>query len=437
MTGAARPAPPAFSLDPQDAADTGGAAPGLARPPSGETRREPGPDRGGPVASTLGPLALRQIRLADFRNYRHLRLEVETRCVVLTGENGAGKTNLLEAVSLLAPGRGLRRARLDEIGRRDIGAGPGLPWAVAATLDTPQGRVAIGTGIEPSGEGETPIARRAVRIDGRPAASQLALGEHATVVWLTPQLDRLFIDGPGARRRFLDRMAAAFAPGHAGELAAYEHAMRQRARLLAEGRADRTWLAALEDGMARHGVAVASARADLAARLDAAARLGVGPFPRAALALEGEIDAWLAEMPALDAEDRLRRRLAETRGLDASSGTTGAGPHRSDLAVRHLDRDIPAAAGSTGEQKAVLVAIVLAHARLAAMARGRPPLLLLDEIAAHLDAPRRAALFDEVAALGAQAWVTGAEADAFAGLAGRAQFFRVAGAAATPFDPPR
>ena len=364
-------------------------------------------------------LAVRQVRLSDFRNYRQLRLDCGLEPVVLVGPNGAGKTNLLEALSFLAPGRGLRRARLDEVTRRPDGAS----WAVAATVDTPEGRLTIGTGLEPArGEGGM---RRVVRIDGRPVASQTALGLHVAAVWLTPQLDRLFLDGPGERRRFLDRLVTALHPEHAGDVAAYENALRQRARLLGEGNRDPHWFTALEDTMARHGVALAANRADTVQRLDAAARLGVGPFPRASLAMAGEIDGWLAAMAALDAEDRLRAELAASRLRDAEAGTTSMGPHRSDLAVRHLDLDLPAAEGSTGQQKAVLVSIALAHVRLVTLSRGRPPLLLLDEIAAHLDAERRAGLFEEVVALGVQSWMTGTDAELFKPLAGRAQVLRV------------
>jgi len=380
------------------------------------------------AASGAAPaiLAVRQLRLTDFRNYRQLRLDCDLTPVVLVGANGAGKTNLLEALSFLAPGRGLRRARLDEVCRRSRGdEADAATWAVAATLDTPEGRVSIGTGLEP-GRSEGSLLRRAVRIDGRPAASQAALGLHVAAVWLTPQLDRLFMDGASDRRRFVDRLVTALHPEHAGAVAAYENALRQRSRLLGEGNRDPHWFTALEDTMARHGVALAANRADTVQRLDAAARLGVGPFPRASLAMAGEIDGWIAEMAALDAEDRLRGALAASRLRDAEAGTTSMGPHRSDLAVRHLDLDLPAAEGSTGQQKALLVSIALAHARLVALSRGRPPLLLLDEIAAHLDSERREALFDEVVALGAQSWMTGTDAGLFKPLDGRAQLLRVA-----------
>jgi DNA replication and repair protein RecF len=371
-------------------------------------------------------LAVRQLRLTEFRNYRGLRLDCGLEPVVLVGANGAGKTNLLEALSFLAPGRGLRRARLDEVGHRPrADEAPAAAWAVAATLDTPEGRLAVGTGLEaPKNEGG--LSRRAVRIDGKASASQTALGLHIATVWLTPQLDRLFLDGPGERRRFLDRLVIALHPEHAGDVAAYENALRQRARLLADGSRDPHWFNALEDTMARHGVALAVNRADTVHRLDAAARLGVGPFPRASLAMSGEVDGWVAGMAAIDAEDRLRSELAANRGRDAEAGITTCGPHRSDLAVRHLDLDLPAAEGSTGQQKAVLVSIALAHARLVALSRGRPPLLLLDEIAAHLDRERREALFDEVVALGAQSWMTGTDPELFTPLAGRAQILRVA-----------
>jgi DNA replication and repair protein RecF len=391
---------------------TAAATNALARPPDAVTGAAP------------ALLAVRQLRLTDFRNYRQLRLDCDISPVVLVGDNGAGKTNLLEALSFLAPGRGLRRARLDEVGRKPRDEEPTPVWAVAATLDTPDGRLAIGTGIEPA-KSDGGLPRRVVRIDGRPAASQTALGHHVAAVWLTPQLDRLFLDGSSERRRFLDRLVTALHPEHAGDVAAYENAQRQRARLLGEGNRDPHWFTALEDTMARHGVALATNRADTVQRLDAAARLGVGPFPRAALAMAGEVDGWIASMAAIDAEDRLRAALAASRLRDAEAGTTCVGPHRSDLAVRYLDFDMPAAEGSTGQQKAILVSIALAHARLVALSRGRPPLLLLDEIAAHLDGERRAALFDEVVALGVQSWMTGTDAELFKPLVGRAQILRV------------
>ncbi|HEX2117304.1 MAG TPA: DNA replication and repair protein RecF, partial [Alphaproteobacteria bacterium] len=262
--------------------------------------------------------------------------------------------------------------------------------------------------------------------------SQKDLSALLSIVWVTPEMDRLFMEGPSARRRFLDRLVFGFDPEHAGRVAAYEHVMRERARLLAEGSTDTAWLDALEDGMARHGTAVAVARAQTVARLDHAAAEGVGPFPAAQAAMSGELDQWLAEMPALAAEDRLRETLRAGRAHDAQIGGAIAGPHRADLAVRFVAKNRPAHECSTGEQKALLLSLILAVARELCHERGEPPVLLLDEVVAHLDGARRAALFDELSALGVQAWLTGTDDELFAGLRGRAQFFRVLDATLTP-----
>ena len=364
--------------------------------------------------------AVRRLTLADFRCYARLRLDLDAAPVVLCGPNGAGKTALLEAVSLLAPGRGLRRAALGDLARRPPEGASAGPWSVSVVVDTASGETALGTGQDPAG-GE----RRVLRVDGQPARGQKTLADRLAIAWATPEQDRLFLDGPTARRRFLDRLVLGFAPGHAAELAAYEHCQRERARLLAEGAGDESWLAALEDGMARHGIAVAASRRAVVARLDAAAAEGAGPFPAARLALAGATDRLLETMPALAAEDRLRAALAASRALDAAQGATAHGPHRSDLDVRFARNGLAAAEGSTGEQKALVLSIVLANARALAGERGRPPLLLLDEVVAHLDRARRAAFADEVAALGAQVWLTGTDDEFFAGLRGRAQFLRI------------
>lgn len=363
------------------------------------------------------PLAVTRVTLTDFRCYAHLRLETDARSVVLTGPNGSGKTNLLEALSFLIPGRGLRRATLAEVARRD-GSGQ---WAVAAQVSGADGLpVSLGTGRLPP-QAETPD-RRTVHLDGETVKSQAVLANHISAVWLTPRLDGLFLEGASARRRFLDRMIFGLDPAHAGRINAWDHAARARSKLLREGRGDATWLSALEQTLAEKGIAIAAARLDMAARLNAACAKGVGPFPAASVALEGAVEQWLSEGPALAAEDRLRAALADARGRDAETGGAGAGPHRSDLLVRHLGKDQPAEHCSTGEQKAVLIALILADARMQAADRGSPPLLLLDEVAAHLDAERRAALFDEIEALGAQAWMTGTDRSLFAPLAGRAKF---------------
>ena len=373
--------------------------------------------------------AVRRLSLTDFRNYTTLRLELDTRPVVLTGANGAGKTNLLEAVSFLAPGRGLRRARLGEVGHRASPEHEARPWAVAATLESGGDRVDIGTGIAANGEG----GRRVVRIDGADAPSQAVLGDHLAVAWLTPEMDRLFSDAGAARRRFLDRLIYGLDGAHASRLADYERAMRERTRLLRDaGAPDPAWLAALERNMAQLGVAAAAARRAYVDRLNAACAVGVGPFPAAGLTLRSEIGEWLETTPALDVEEACRARLAERRRVDAEARRATFGVHRDDLACRHLGTGTPAERCSTGEQKALLISIVLANARLQALERGAAPLLLLDEVTAHLDPARRDALFDEIAALGGQAWLTGTEDALFEALGERAQRFRVAAAVVTP-----
>ena len=344
-------------------------------------------------------MALARLVLTDFRNHRDAMLSPGPGLVVLTGENGAGKTNVLEAVSLLSPGRGLRGATLSEMARTGGGGG----FAVAARL----GDVEIGTGTS-----SLAPERRQVRISGAPA-SATSLSEWLAVLWLTPAMDRLFQEGAGGRRRFLDRLVLALEPSHAVHAARYEAAMRARNKLLAEeGRRDEAWLSALESRMAEHGAALAAARAAavilLSERLTGAPE---GRFARAGLDLQG------------GGED-LARELAVARARDAAAGRALAGPHRTDLAVTHLEKGQPAALCSTGEQKALLLAIILAHADLVADRAGRRPLLLLDEVAAHLDPRRRAALFERLEAGQGQVWMTGTEAGLFDGAA--ADRFQVA-----------
>jgi len=381
------------------------------------------PDRAGFGTSLAlrGRVGVTRIVLTNFRNYREARLDLDTGPVVLTGPNGAGKTNLLEAVSMLAPGRGLRAARLGDIDRRDRSeTGAPAGWAVAASLSTRRGPVQIGTGRD-----ATAGERRIVHIDGETARGQAALGERLGLVWLTPAMDRIFGEGPSGRRRLLDRLVLGLDPQHAGRVAAYEHALRERARLLRDGPADPTWLGALEEVMAEKGIAVAAARREAVQRLDLACAEMRGPFPAARLALIGAVEEWLDEMPALAAEERFKRALADGRREDAAAGGAGVGPHRCDLAVTYAAKDIPAAAASTGEQKALLISILLAHAGLQKAVRGEAPVLLLDEVAAHLDPARRGALFDVLAALDSQVWLSGTELSSFAGLRSRARFLSV------------
>ncbi len=340
-----------------------------------------------------------RLSLTDFRSYADALVAPGPGFAILTGENGAGKTNMLEAISLLSPGRGLRGASLAEMGRRD---GPG-GFAVAARLGE---GLEIGTGTS----AEAP-ERRQVRINGAPAAAN-SLSEWLSVLWLTPAMDRLFVESASARRRFLDRLVLALHPSHASHAARYDAAMRARNKLLGEEAPDADWLGALEARMAEHGGALAAARAQTVASL--AERIAAQPedvFARAGLALEG----WRAsgDDPAV-----LARDLKAGRARDAAAGRTLVGPHRMDLAVTHLGKGQPAASSSTGEQKALLIGLILAHAALVADRTGRRPILLLDEIAAHLDPVRRAALFERLADAGGQVWMTGTEPGLFE-IAGR------------------
>ncbi len=344
---------------------------------------------------------LSRLTLTDFRSYTIADVAVGAGAIVVTGDNGQGKTNLLDAVSLLAPGRGLRGVALSDAARSN---GPG-GWTVAAEIAAAGGVVTIGTGTTPDAPD-----RRLVRING--AAAPIArLGEWLSVLWLTPAMDRLFVDTASARRRFLDRLVLALDPGHGGEVTRYDAAMRARTRLLTgEAPPDPVWLAGLERAMAEHGARVVAARATTVAAL--ATALAAAPpsdFPRAAIAL--------ADDHADDDADDLAAALARNRAADAAAGRATAGPHRADLAVAHAAKGQPAARSSTGEQKALLLGLVLAHAELVAARVGRSPILLLDEVAAHLDPRRRAALFDRLAATGGQVWLTGTEATLFAGLA--------------------
>ncbi len=347
-----------------------------------------------------------RLTLTDFRTYASALVEPGPGFVLLSGDNGAGKTNMLEAVSVLAPGRGLRGAALAEMARND---GPG-GFSVAARL----GETDIGTGtLAASPE------RRQVRINGAPAAVN-SLSEWLSVLWVTPAMDRLFSDSASGRRRFLDRLVLALEPSHAHHSARYEAAMRARNKLLADSdRADSAWLAALEAGMAEHGAAVADARQRTVAALDERlASTSKGDFATAKLALEG----W--EVSDLGAD------LRASRGRDAAAARTTVGPHRQDLAVSHRAKGMPAAQSSTGEQKALLLGLVLAHAELVAERRGAPPILLLDEVAAHLDPGRRDALFNRLEGCG-QVWMTATEAALFDGI-GRASRLHVEGGQAVP-----
>jgi DNA replication and repair protein RecF len=360
--------------------------------------------------------------LSDFRSYGELDLKIEGRLVVLCGENGAGKTNLLEALSLFAPGRGLRRAELSECAR--VGGAGGFTISIEIEEDGETHQ--LGSGWKPSANGDE--AERLNRIDRAAVQSSRAFCDHVRIVWLTPSMDSLFAGPAAERRRFLDRFVLAIDPNHGARVGQFERALRGRNRLLEEGRRNAAWLDAIEREAAELGVAVAAARLECVRRLEAliaADRDDSSAFPWAKLALEGEVEAMIGSGPAIVAEDRYRAILSANRGRDAAAGRTLVGPHLSDLMVWHGPKQAPAAASSTGEQKALIVGLALAHARLVAEISAVAPLALLDEIAAHFDPRRRAALFDALERLGGQVFLTGADPAAFARLEGRAQMFEV------------
>jgi len=365
---------------------------------------------------------IRRLTLTNFRNYRAASLSVERDLVALAGPNGAGKTNLLEALSFLAPGRGLRRATLDEVAFNE---GDGS-WAVAAEVEGTLGLVTLGTGIVAPAD-EDAVLSRECRIDCEPVGSAAAFADHLRIVWLVPAMDGLFLGPASERRRFLDRLVLAVQPDHGARVAALERALRSRNRLLEGYSPDLHWLDATEHETAELAVAVAAARAETVRRLAAATRgRRDDPFPSAEVSLDGWMEAMVLARPAIEVEDRYRAALRDYRTRDAAAGRTLDGPHLTDLVVRYAPKGIPAREASTGEQKALLITLVLAHASLVAEMTGIAPVMLLDEVLAHLDPERRAALFAALAALGAQVWMTAADPALFAVLGPAADRFAVA-----------
>ena len=367
-------------------------------------------------------LAITRLTLTDFRNYAGLRLSSDAELVALTGANGAGKTNILEAISLLAPGRGLRGAAFEELSRQ---GGP-ASWAIAAEVETADGPVSLGTGW--SGQSEAGDGGgRLVVIDGEVQKGSGALGLYMRLLWLTPAQDRLFAGPASDRRRFLDRLVAAFDPEHAARVLVFEKVMRERNLLLAETRPDTAWLGSLEAQMAEAAVAISAAR--LVGLEALQTHIGEGrsesSFPWAEIALEGEIEALVAHKPAVQVEDEYRSILRDSRGLDRAAGRTLRGPHRSDLGVVHGPKRMAAAQCSTGEQKALLIGLVLAQARAVKGMAGVAPILLLDEVAAHLDRARRKSLIEALRALGSQSWMTGTDAELFEAIGGEGALFHV------------
>ena len=366
---------------------------------------------------------IRRLTLSNFRSYHAASLAVDAQLAVLVGPNGAGKTNLIEAISFLAPGRGLRRATLDEVA---FAEGDGA-WAVAAELEGALGLATLGTGIEPPAHEDATLTRKC-RIDGEPVPSAAAFADHLSVVWMTPAMDGLF-GGPAAeRRRFLDRLVLAVDGTHSARVNALERALRSRNRLLEQPNPDAHWLDAIEHETAEVAIAVAAARAETVRRLAAVLardRDPASPFPWAGIALDGWIENALMEQPATEVEDRYRAVLRANRARDAAAGRTTDGTHLTDLEVLYGPKGIAAGQASTGEQKALLIGLVLAHAGLVAEMTRLAPLLLLDEVIAHLDPGRRAALYDALSALDVQVWMTGADPAPFADVASRAQIFAV------------
>lgn len=370
------------------------------------------------------PSEVTSLKLFDFRNYASLNLAFHKRFVVFAGANGAGKTNLLEALSLLSPGRGLRRSAYGEIARQGSTSG----FSVRAEISADGDETPIVTSVRLDGEGP---ASRQVRIGETQVKSAEELLDIARIVWLTPAMDGLFTGPAADRRRFLDRMVLSIDPAHGRRAADFERAMRSRNRLLSDNRTDDRWLSGIETQMAELGVAMAIARKELVTNLTNAIALTdpALPFPKAGLDLSSGIDESDLSGPSVQIEDRYRERLARERYRDAGAARTLEGPHRADLQVTHLAKQMPAGLSSTGEQKALLVGLIIAHARLTSALSGMAPILLLDEIAAHLDAGRRASLFDLVGELGGQTFMTGTDESLFEALGDRSQIITIANGA--------
>jgi DNA replication and repair protein RecF len=365
---------------------------------------------------------IHRLTLTHFRNYRAASLQVHGDVVALVGPNGAGKTNCLEALSFLSPGRGLRRATLDDVADNQ---GDGS-WAVSAEVEGALGLATLGTGIDPPDSGAAATSRRC-RIDREPVSSAVAFGDHLRMVWLTPAMDGLFMGAASDRRRFFDRLVLAIDSGHSSRVSALDRSLRSRNRLLEERKYDPHWLDAIERETAALAVAVAAMRGQTVTRLAAELRTrgATSAFPSAAIMLDGWMENALVGEPATTVEDRYRQILRDGRARDAAAGRTLDGPHLTDLQVIYAPKNMPARDASTGEQKALLIGLVLAHANLVAEMTGITPLLLLDEVVAHLDPNRRAALFDELAKLGAQIWMTGADPQAFTDVGPRGEIFAV------------
>jgi len=373
---------------------------------------------------------LSSLKLDKFRNYRKAELAIQSGQLVILGENGSGKTNLLEAVSMLAPGRGMRRARSYHIACQDpvknidgrlssrLVDDCQMEWAVSCTLETDEGSFRLGTGLPR----DSVNGSRTMRLDGK-TVPQMEIGNRFSVSWLTPQMDGIFIDSPSARRRFLDRLVVAFDPSHIGRMSRYEKALRQRAQLFSDGSRDDAWYLSLEAVIAETAVAVTAARQALIKALNEEAFEGWYDFPGVALSLSGEVETWLNQMPALEVEDNI---LIAAKTARAKNESSMPGPHVSEFQAMHLTSKKTANLASTGQQKAMLISIILAHARLQGKRLGRAPVILFDDITAHLDSKRRSTLFEAMQSLGGQCWYSGTDEIEFSDLRREAQFVRVA-----------
>jgi len=364
-------------------------------------------------------LSLSSLSLHHFRNYEHARLDVSAKPVVLFGHNGAGKTNILEALSLLVPGRGLRRAKLADMAQ----ANHEDPWAVVAYANGLQGEVMIATGRDTE---QNEIEKRALKIDGKPAKSQADLTRHMNMLWLTPQMEQIFLEGTSEARKFLDRLVYSFDGEHASQVNAYEQAMRERNRLLSMGNADSAWLSALENTMAEKAAAIGAARLLTVQHINHAIAESTLSFPKPLLNVRGIVEDLFAENKSgVEAENHFRDSLKGSRNRDAEAGRTLLGTHRSELTVLHREKGVAAHLCSTGEQKALILSIVLAQSRAGTTWNGVVPVILLDEVVAHLDPTRRLELFEEIVDTRAQVWMTGTDRSLFVGIENAAQFFEV------------
>lgn len=362
-------------------------------------------------------LSVSRLVLSNFRNYSELDIEFSPHTIIITGENGSGKTNLLEAISLLVPGRGLRTAKLSTIDKNN----GGKPWSVFANIKTPEGEVAIGTGRDTSKEQD----KRIVKIDGKAIRGQAELSSYFSVCYLTPQMDQTFADGTTSRRSYLDRLTSSFYPEHIKHLSIYDHAKSERRHLLMAKRGDESWLSVLEKRMAEQAIAIAAARKETIQHLQEAIDDYNGVFPKAILSLDGLVEKSLDEMKALQAEENFQYKLKFSRNQDAETGHTAFGTHKSDFIVNHSEKNLLAEFCSTGEQKALLLSITMACAMARKQWFGATPVLLLDEVAAHLDSEKRSAFFDELNSLSAQSWLTGTDVDFFKDFRGKTRFLTI------------